>query len=58
MMYSNDSGESWNEPQRLMESAGATDYPVPLIDRNKVLVVWNTMAEGTRVLRFDRMTGR
>jgi hypothetical protein len=58
MMYSNDSGESWSEPQRLMESTGATDYPVPLIDRNKVLVVWNTTAEGTRVLRFDRMTGR
>ncbi|GAB1719996.1 MAG: Glycosyl hydrolase, BNR repeat [Nitrosospira sp.] len=58
MMYSNDSGESWSEPQRLMESAGATDYPVPLIDRNKVLVVWNTATEGLRVLRFDRLTGR
>lgn len=58
MMYSNDSGESWSKPQRLMESAGATDYPVPLIDRNKVLVVWNTATEGTRVLQFDRMAGR
>ena len=58
MMYSNDSGESWSEPQRLMESVGATDYPVPLIDRNKVLVVWNTAAEGMRVLRFERLVAR
>jgi hypothetical protein len=58
LMYSNDSGESWSEAQRLMESTGATDYPVPLIDRNNILVVWNTAAEGMRVLRFDRLTGR
>jgi hypothetical protein len=41
-----------------MESVGATDYPVPLIDRNKVLVVWNTAAEGMRVLRFERLVAR
>jgi hypothetical protein len=56
MMYSNDSGVSWSGPQRLMESAGATDYPIPLIDGNKVLLVWNTAMEGLRVLPFDRLT--
>ena len=58
MMYSNDSGESWSEPMRLMESAGATDYPVPLIDNRKVLIVWNTAKEGLRVLPIERVTAR
>lgn len=58
IMHSNDSGMSWSEPQSLMHSAGGTDYPIPLIDRDKVLVVWNTAAEGTRVLRFDRVVAR
>lgn len=56
MMYSNDSGLSWSAPQRLMESAGATDYPIPLIDGKKVLLVWNTAMEGLRVLPFERLT--
>ena len=55
LMHSNDGGVSWSEPQRLMESSGATDYPVPLIDGKKVLIVWNTAAEGLRVLPFDRV---
>lgn len=58
MMYSNDSGESWSEPMRLMESAGATDYPVPLIDNRKVLIVWNTAKEGLRILPIERVTAR
>lgn len=56
MMYSNDGGVSWSEPQRLMDSAGATDYPVPLIDGKKILVVWNTATEGLRVLPFERIS--
>jgi hypothetical protein len=55
LMYSNNGGMSWSEPQRLMESLGTTDYPIPLIDDKKVLVVWNTATEGLRVLSFDRM---
>jgi hypothetical protein len=58
MMYSNDSGESWSEPMRLMESAGASDYPVPLIDNRKVLIVWNTAKEGLRILPIERVTAR
>ena len=58
MMYSNDSGESWSEPLRLMESDGATDYPVPLIGGRKVLVVWNTAKEGLRILPIERVTAR
>ena len=58
MMYSNDSGESWSEPMRLMESAGASDYPVPLIDIRKVLIVWNTAKEGLRILPIERVTAR
>jgi hypothetical protein len=54
LKYSNDGGTSWSESQRLMESAGATDYPVPLIDKRKAIVVWNTAAEGLRVLQLER----
>jgi hypothetical protein len=55
LMYSNDGGASWSEPQGLMESSGATDYPVPLIDGKKVLIVWNTATEGLRILPFERV---
>lgn len=58
MMYSNNSGESWSEPLRLMQSAGATDYPLPLIGGRKVLIVWNTAKEGLRILPLDRVTAR
>lgn len=58
MMYSTDGGESWNEPARLMTSAGATDYPVPLIDHKKILIVWNTAKEGLRTLPIERVTAR
>jgi hypothetical protein len=54
LKYSNDGGASWSESQRLMESAGATDYPLPLIDKRKAVVVWNTAAEGLRVLQLER----
>lgn len=53
MMHSNDGGVSWSEPQRLMVSSGATDYPIPLIDGKKALVVWNTATEGLRVLHLS-----
>ena len=55
LMYSNDGGTSWSKPQRLMESSGATDFPIPLIDGRKILIVWNTATEGLRVLPFERV---
>jgi hypothetical protein len=58
MMYSNDSGESWSSPLRLMQSAGATDYPLPLIGGRKVLIIWNTAKEGLRILPLERITAR
>jgi hypothetical protein len=54
LKYSNDGGASWSASQRLMESSGATDYPVPLIDKRKAVIVWNTATEGLRVARFER----
>jgi hypothetical protein len=41
-----------------MESAGASDYPIPLVDAKKVLVVWNTAKDGLRVLRMERVAAR
>lgn len=58
MMHSNDGGVSWGEPMRLMESAGATDYPVPLINDSKVLIVWNTAKEGLRILPIERIVAQ
>jgi hypothetical protein len=58
MMHSHDGGASWSEPLRLMESAGTTDYPVPLMDGKKVLIIWNTAKEGLRVLPIERVTAR
>jgi hypothetical protein len=55
LMYSNDGGTSWSKPQRLMESSGATDFPIPLIDGRKILIVWNTATGGLRVLPFERV---
>ena len=56
MMYSVNGGVSWSEPAHLMSSAGATDYPIPLINGEKVLVVWNTAKEGLRIVPIERIT--
>ena len=58
MMHSKDGGSSWGEPQRLMDSTGAADFPVPLIDSKQVLMVWNTAAEGLRIVSFERVAAK
>ena len=55
MMHSKDGGSTWGEPQCLMDTTGAADYPVPLINGKQVLVVWNTAAEGLRIVSFERV---
>src|SRR5574340_108559 len=52
-MHSTDGGASWSAPQRLAESSGAADYPLPLTDGERALVVWNSATEGLRVLPLD-----
>lgn len=52
-MYSTDGGASWSAPQRLAQSSGAADYPLPLTDGERALVVWNSAAEGLRVLPLE-----
>ena len=58
MMHSKNGGSSWGEPQRLMDTTGAADYPVPLINDKQVLVVWNTAAEGLRIASFERIPAK
>lgn len=58
LMYSTDAGSSWSKPMRLMESSGATDYPIPLIDAERVLIVWNTAKDGLRITPIERVTAR
>lgn len=53
VMYSTDGGTTWSAPQRLAESSGAADYPLPLTDGKRALVVWNSEAEGVRVLPLE-----
>lgn len=49
-MLSLDAGASWGVPQKLAEAAQQADFTLPLIDARQALVVWNTAAEGLRVL--------
>jgi hypothetical protein len=53
MMRSKDGGSSWAQPLRLMTSTGAADYPIPLADDKMMLVVWNTAAEGMRIVSLE-----
>ena len=53
MMRSKDGGSSWAQPLRLMTSTGAADYPIPLADDKRMLVVWNTAAEGMRIVSIE-----
>ncbi len=50
---STDGGATWSSPQRLAESGGAADYPLPLTDGKRSMVVWNSAAEGVRILPLD-----
>ncbi|WIM04849.1 MAG: glycoside hydrolase [Candidatus Nitricoxidivorans perseverans] len=52
-MLSEDAGANWSAPRKLAETAGAADYALPLVDARQALVVWNTAAEGLRVLRVN-----
>ena len=58
MMHSHDGGVSWSEPLCLMESEGIADYPMPLIDNKKILIIWNTAKEGLRIHPLERVTAR
>lgn len=50
VMHSTDGGVSWSAPRRLAVARDAADYPLPLVDGRRALVVWNSAAEGLRVL--------
>lgn len=52
-IHSTDGGASWSTPRRLAESGGAADYPLPLTDGARALVVWNSANEGVRVLPLE-----
>lgn len=49
-MVSRDAGATWAPPQKLAEAQQQADFTLPLIDARQALVVWNTAAEGLRVL--------
>lgn len=47
---SEDGGEHWSAAQRLAETTTAADYPLPLLDAQRALVVWRSAGEGVRFL--------
>lgn len=50
IMYSNDAGTTWSDPQSLAKTSGAADYPIPMVNGEQMLVIWNTAAEGLRLI--------
>jgi len=54
IMYSNDAGTTWSDPQSLAKTSGAADYPIPMANGEQMLVIWNTTAEGLRVLPVNK----
>jgi len=53
-MYSNDAGTTWSDPQSLAKTSGVAEYPVPMVNGEQMLVIWNTTAEGLRVLPVNK----
>lgn len=52
-MRSDDGGKNWGAPRRLAETAGMADYPLPVSDGRRVLVLWNTTVNGLHVFQID-----
>lgn len=53
VMASLDGGSTWHEEQTVAKSAGAADYPLPLTDGTRAMLVWNSVTEGLRVFAVD-----
>ena len=53
-MYSSDAGNTWSDPQSLAKTSGAADYPVPIANGEQMQVIWNTKAEGLRVIQVNK----
>ena len=54
IMYSDNAGISWSKSQQVANSTGGADYPLPLINGQKMLVVWNTSVDGLQILPVSR----
>jgi hypothetical protein len=50
IMYSSDAGITWSDPKSLAKTSGVADYPVPMVNGEQMMVIWNTSAEGLRIL--------
>ena len=55
IMYSSDAGNTWSDPQSLAKTSGAADYPVPMVNGEQMQVIWNTKAEGLRVMPVKKV---
>ncbi len=50
MMKSTDGGRSWDALSMLIDTAGVADYPVLLQKDKQIFLMWNTVADGLKVL--------
>jgi len=52
-LLSRDGGTRWHAPRRIATTAGAADYPIPLIHNGRTRIAWNTLREGVRILEVE-----
>lgn len=52
-LLSRDGGARWHAPRRIATTAGAADYPIPLIHNGRTRIVWNTLREGVRIMEVE-----
>ncbi|SMG00000.1 Operon 2450 Gene 2 signal peptide protein Nitrosomon as europaea ATCC 19718 gi [Burkholderia singularis] len=50
---SDDGGAHWSEPRTLAQTAGASDNPQLLVDRERVFLSWRTRNDGYRVIDVE-----
>lgn len=54
--FSADAGTTWSAARMLAASTQGADYVISLVDQRQALLVWNTAADGLRVLPFGAAT--
>jgi hypothetical protein len=57
MMRSDDNGSTWSAPVKVGASAGASDHPLLIADRDRVYLSWNTMKDGYRLIALGTAKG-
>lgn len=49
-MRSADGGATWSAPRQLASTAGGSDHPLLIADKERVYLLWNTLREGVQFI--------